>query len=77
MKVDEFITTEAVKYHKGGLSNERTLPAYSFVKPINIRWVPQHVLDDVDGKWFTPSKEIFCYCSGGIIVIQKDKIRKV
>ncbi len=54
-----------------GPHDQRLLPAGSYVRPIELRYVPKHVIDDSRWTWFDGDIEVFCYCSLGIIPIPK------
>jgi len=53
-----------------------TLPAGSFVKPIQDVYLPKHVKESLDYKYHDPRKDIFCYCRYGIIPVPKKIIRE-
>lgn len=55
----------------------KTLPEGTFVRPIEIQYVPAHILDNKRWRSFNSSKEIFCYTHYGIIPIPREKIRKL
>lgn len=57
--------------------DERVLPKGMFVRPVDIKYVPKHVLEDPRWKFMHPPTEVFIYCRYGFFVVPKDKIRKV
>lgn len=57
-----------------GQHDSRTLPAGSFVRPIETRYVPQHILDE--WKWVDHKSEVFVYCRYGIVPVPKRILRK-
>lgn len=53
-----------------------TLPAGTFVRPIEKKYVPKHVLEDT--RWrYSSSSDIYCYCRYGIVPIPAKYITKV
>jgi hypothetical protein len=71
-----FITTEDYRFMKSKWT-EQILPAGSFVRPIELCWLPKHILDADGHKWFNSETEVYAYCSWGIIAIPKKIMRKV
>ncbi len=71
VRPQEYCTSEAFE-HRPGMSGQVswTLPAGSFVKPIELRWVPKHVLENRDF-WYSPQNDIYVYCRFGIIPIPR------
>lgn len=67
-----YVLMEDVKIHGSG--DPQTLPAGTFIRPIDIRWVPKHIKDD--NLWFNEKKQVYCYTSLGIIPISLDVIRR-
>lgn len=57
--------------------NAQTIQAGEFVRPINIEYVPKHVLED--GRWWGYNKEtdVFCYTRFGMLLIPKKLIVRV
>lgn len=53
-----------------------TLPQGSFVRPIDPRYIPQHVLDNPKYKYFNKEYELFVYTKHGIIVVPKSIVRQ-
>lgn len=70
MKTPDYVLTDVFTYKDG------TLPAGTFVKPIQYCYLPQHVKDD--GRWGYVSLEdnVFCYCSLGIVPIPRKIVRQ-
>ena len=69
-----YVLTEAVSI-RGGPNGSYTLPARSFVRPIDPRWVPQHVIEKYP--YFNKELECFVYCKYGIIVVRTNQLRGV
>lgn len=61
-----------------GPSDTMTLPPGTFVRPIEIQYVPKHVLEDDKWKFFGASLSgcVYCYSSLGIIPVSLDIIRR-
>lgn len=53
------------------------LPVGSFVRPIELCYVPKHVLDSTMGRTFSKLTQVFCYTYFGIVPINWNLIRKV
>lgn len=72
MRTPNYVLTES---HNVSLNNHdsRHLEEGSFVRPLEMIYVPQHVIDA--HKWFNVKNEIFCYTHFGIIAIPKYKVR--
>lgn len=71
-----YVLTKDYTYLKD-IFNSQTLMAGTFVCPIEFRWVPKHVKEDLKWKFFDNSTEVFCYCSHGFVVIPYNLLRKV
>lgn len=57
-------------------SDTKVIPAGSYVRPIELTYVPQHVVDDLRWRYFDPKLEVFCYVKAlGIVPIPKKHIR--
>lgn len=56
------------------MTDKRILPRYSFVKPIDPRWVPLHIKDA--NRYFSEKLEVYVYCSYGIIVVPKNLVEE-
>ncbi len=51
-----------------------TLPAGSFIRPIEKRYVPKHVLEDKRWPFVDHKEEVFAYTRHGIFPIPRNKI---
>lgn len=58
-----------------GHHDVKTLPAGSFVRPLEFIYVPQHIKDE--NKWFNEHNDVYCYTKIGIIAIPKHQVREV
>lgn len=70
VKIPTYITTEDVL-----INLDKTLPAGSFVKPIDTRYLPRHILERHASSW-RDSEMMYVYCHYGIIRIDKFKVRE-
>jgi hypothetical protein len=77
MKVQEFCLSENFSYVEPGTWDTNVIPQGTFVKPLNIYYVPKHIKDDPIHLFFDPTNEVFVYCSYGIIPIPKKYIREI
>lgn len=76
MKIQDYCTSEKVVIIIDW-NDSLTIPEMTFVKPIEIRWVPKHVVENPRWQSFNPDKDVFCYCHYGIIPIPRSKVRKI
>lgn len=53
----------------------KILLAGSFVRPIEIQYVPKHITDSAFGRWFNKNTEIYCYTRYGIVPIPRNILR--
>lgn len=52
-----------------------TLPPMTFVKPVELCYVPKHVQERWKDK-FDPKKDVFCYCRLGFLPIPRSVIKE-
>ncbi len=57
----------------GPMNDQRTLPAGSFVRPVEDRYVPKHLLDDKT-QAHNPKLDWWCYSRYGFLSIPRNKI---
>lgn len=77
MKTPNYRLTDAVSLPSGSYRDgDKDLSAGDFVRPIELVYVPKHVVDDERWKWFNKETEVFCYTKKGIVPIPKFKIRE-
>lgn len=75
MATPDYVLIEDVHYTSGGYET-KTLLAGTFVRPIDKYYIPQHVKDKTEHKFFNEDLEMYCYTPHGIILIRKNKMRK-
>lgn len=51
------------------------VPAGTFLRPLDLYYVPKHIRDASRG--FNKDKEVYCYCSYGILPFPKGLLRRV
>lgn len=71
-----YVLMEAVAVTKDAF-DEKILNPGEFVRPINSRYLPQHIKDTMAFKWHDPERDVFCYTKLGIVLIPIDKMRRV
>ena len=79
MKVQEYVTSEDCDILPNGAVHWDqiiTMPAGTFVKPIDFKYLPDHVKKNEDYQNFDPKVHTFVYCHYGIVVIPLMSIRK-
>lgn len=59
-----------------GIQSDKTMPAGSFVRPIDDRYLPEHIKQAREYQWYDPEREVFVYSHYGIVCIPKAKIRR-
>lgn len=74
MRITEYILSEDMVVDQ---SNNKTLPAGSFVKPIDPYWLPQHIKDTSNFKWMNKETQVFCYTALGMVLIPWEKLRAI
>lgn len=77
MKTANYVLSKDVEIANYDNWDKRILPAGMFVKPIDPRYVPKHILDNALNQFFNPKTEVFVYCRIGIVVVDIDAIREV
>jgi hypothetical protein len=74
MRTPDYRTTE--DFNLGTGMDPKILPAGSFVRPVDLKWVPKHLVESPDHRFFNEEREVFAYCRFGFIVIPKRLLRK-
>jgi len=78
MKTPDYVLDEAYTHHQSWGTEGKTLPAGSFVRPIEFRYLPKEMRDEPKYQYIEKDgTSYFCYTHIGIIAIPKDKVRKV
>lgn len=57
--------------------DQKILPVGTFVKPINEYYLPNHIKESTEYRWFDKTTEVFVYCRYGIVAIPKNIIVEV
>lgn len=70
-----YVLMEDFNFNRLGDAN--VLPAGAFVMPIEAQYLPRHIKDSTDYRWYDPQVSAFCYCHAGIILIPLSLIRTV
>lgn len=73
----DFCLTEDTQVAEAGGWETKTLAAGTFIRPIDYYYVPKHIRDAEENRWFSADKEAFCYTPLGIKLIDKNKFRRV
>ncbi len=74
-RTPNYIISEAHSYHVGS-TDTRTLEAGTFVRPIELPYVPKHVTENPQNRCFNKETDIYCYCRFGIIPIPRKIVRE-
>lgn len=74
-RTPNYILTEEHTYSLG-VSDYRTLEAGTFVRPIELHYVPKHITEDRSHREFNKETQIYCYCRYGIVAIPRKIIRE-
>jgi hypothetical protein len=77
MSTPNYVTKEDFRFMSDSLWNEKVLESGTFVRPIELAYVPKHIRDNPMNRWFDAEKEVYVYCSFGIIAIPKNIVRKL
>lgn len=75
VRTPNYVLSESHTYSVGPMDT-RTLAAGTFVRPIELPYVPKHVTEDSQNRWFDKETQIYCYCRYGILAIPKKLIRE-
>ena len=76
MKIPEYTTMEEYVIVRT-VGKEDILPVGSFVKPIELVYLPQHIKDSSSYRWMKIAEQIFCYTHFGIILLPTNLIRRI
>lgn len=79
-RVPNYILVESMQIipsNGGSHHDARTLPKGSFVRPIDLSYVPKHVLEQNEHRVFDPNSHAYCYTRFGIVIIPKAYYREV
>lgn len=74
-RAPNYIITEEHTYSLG-VSDYRTLPAGTFVRPLELHYVPKHIIEDKAHLDFNKVTQIYCYCRFGIVAIPRKIIKE-
>lgn len=74
-RVPDYVITEDYSF-TFDRTDTKTLPAGSFVKPIELVYVPKHVVEQDRWRGFNKAKDVFCYTRLGIVSIPRKIIRE-
>ena len=74
MKIQEYRLKSDHHTYRIDTLDTKVIKAGSFVKPLDIRWVPIHITEDPKNKDFNNETEVFCFCREGIIRFKRDNI---
>lgn len=77
MATPDYVLKEDVTLRTGDISGFITLSAGTFVRPIELVYVPHHTINNSTFKDFDKSKDVFCYTRYGMLPLPKDKMRQV
>lgn len=72
-----YLTTEECSFVlNDNIWEKKILPAGTFVRPIDVRWLPNHIKESSSFRWMNDATEVFVYCKFGIILIPIKIVRK-
>jgi len=75
MKITDYKTKEECNcWTTSDPMTRQTLPAGIFVKPLDVYYLPQHIKESLAYKWYDSTKDVFVYCSVGIVVLAQKNI---
>lgn len=74
-RLPEYVLTEDHSF--GPYQDSKVLKVGSFVKPIDLYYVPKHCFNSRASMYYDSKRDVFCYTSFGIIPIPKTKIREI
>jgi hypothetical protein len=77
MKLQDYCTKEEYQYYRSGGLEPIVLPAGTFVKILEPIYLPRHIKESDDYKYYKPETQSWVYCHFGIIVLPDKIIRKI
>jgi hypothetical protein len=51
-----------------------TLPQGAWVRPVEACYLPKHITESDDFRWFNPEMKVYCYTRFGFHPIPRDKV---
>lgn len=75
IRTPNFVLEEDYVFSEGAY-DKKTVPAGTFVRPIEIQYVPKHCTEDDRWRNLDMTKYVYCYYSGGIIPFPKSSVRE-
>ncbi len=77
-RTPDYVLTAQVKWSLGSAQDERVLPPGAFVRPIwEARYLPAHIRDSTEFRYFDPIEQVYCYTRWGITRIDRKILRQV
>jgi len=77
IRVAEFITDEDCSVLKNDMWEKMTIPKGTFVKPIEVCYLPKHIKDGRLFKLVDFNDEVYVYSSYGIHPILRKSLRRI
>lgn len=77
MKTPNYVLTENFTFYQHGWGGDsRLLPEGASVRPIELYWVPKHVLEHKRWESFNKDTDVFVYCRYGFVAVPKKIVRE-
>lgn len=74
-KVPTYILKEPYRF--GPLHDMKEMPQGSFIRPIELCYVPKHCFSGPAATYYSKERDVFCYTHYGIIPIPKNLVVEV
>lgn len=75
MSTPDYVLVQAY-FYSSSLYDSKSLDAGAFVRPIELCYVPKHVVEDKRWSGFNKNTDVFCFTSLGIVPIPRAHMRK-
>lgn len=77
IKTANYILTRDVTCFNGYLLDPKVVPQGSFVKPVDVYYVPHHIIELPENRLADFSTNVFCYTRIGFVLIPREYLREV
>ncbi len=72
VKTSNWALIEDYSYSQGsGYGDRKTLPAESYVKPVEWKYLPRHITEDGENRWHNTETHVFCHTKHGMIPVPR------
>ncbi len=76
VRTPNYALTEEHSVFRKNRTDPIVLPAGSFVRPLELCYVPKHVLEDPQWRYFDKEIEVFVFTKFGIVAVPKRLVKE-